>query len=68
VPLTALAVVVGAAMFGLSRWGHNRRIRPVPLPPDGSPGGGAGVASDPGRNPDRKVTRAQEVPVQETLD
>jgi apolipoprotein N-acyltransferase len=68
VPLTALAVVVGAAMFGLSRWGHNRRIRPMPLPPDGSPGGGVGVASDPGRNPDRKVTRAQEVPVQETLD
>jgi apolipoprotein N-acyltransferase len=68
VPLTALAIVVGAAMFRLSRWGHNARIRRRPIHPDGSPSGGPDVASDPGRAPDREVTRAQEAPVQESLD
>ena len=75
VPLTALAVVVGAAMFGLvpEVWGaSNRRIRPVPhrrrMAYAGRAGRPRSAASDPGRNPDRKVTRAQEVPVQETLD
>jgi apolipoprotein N-acyltransferase len=68
VPLTALAVVVGAAMFWLSRRGHNARIGRTPIHPDGSPSGGSDVASDSGRAPDREVTRAQEAPVQESLD
>jgi apolipoprotein N-acyltransferase len=68
VPLTALAVVAAAAMFGLARWGHNGRIRQGQIRPDGPPSGGADVASDSGRAPDREVTRAQEAPVPESLE
>jgi apolipoprotein N-acyltransferase len=68
VPLTALGVVAVAAMFGLTRWGHNGRIRRAQIHPDGSPGGRADVASDSGRAPDREVTRAQEAPVPDSLD
>jgi apolipoprotein N-acyltransferase len=68
VPLTALAVVAAAAMFGLSRWGHNGRIRRARIQPDGPPSSAADVASEPGRAPDREVTRAQEAPVPDALD
>jgi apolipoprotein N-acyltransferase len=68
VPLTALGVVVVAAMFGLSRRGHNGRIGRAQIHPDGSPSGTADVASDSGRTPDREVTRAEEAPVPESLD
>ena len=64
VPWTALAVVAVAAMFWLSRWGHNRRIRRTAIRPDG-PSTRADVASDAGRAPDREVTRAQEARLQE---
>ena len=67
VPWTALAVVAVAAMFGLARWGHDRRIRQTAIGPDGLPRGRAGAASHPGRAPDREVTRAQEARSQESL-
>jgi len=68
VPLTALGVVVVAAMFGLSRRGHKGRIRRAQIHPDVSPSGGADVASDSGRAPEREVTRAEEAAVPESLD
>jgi apolipoprotein N-acyltransferase len=60
VPLTALAVVVAALLFGLARRGHNGPATQTPLSPDDPATGRANVASKRGRAPDREVTRAQE--------
>jgi apolipoprotein N-acyltransferase len=68
VPLTALAIVAVAAVFGLARGGHNGRGRRTAIRPDGPASDRADVASKPGRAPDREVTRASEAPVPETLD
>jgi apolipoprotein N-acyltransferase len=68
VPVTALVIVAIAAVFWLFRRRHDGRVRRALVYPDGSPSDRADVASEPGRVPDREVTRAQEVPVQESLD
>jgi apolipoprotein N-acyltransferase len=65
VPLTALAVVAAAVMFGLARRGHNGRITPTrPESPVTTP---AGLSSADGSGPDvsgsddsKEITRAQE--------